>query len=210
MLDVVREKWGLWRSSKRGFTTRFNKNRLRPAADRPDIDDIIVSRKLERGGNLQKARLRFYPSIDVDYGKLFAGKMEGTLEEADELLLQMGYRNNPTSYVEVTDEHGPDDGSYARQIVTEAGGGIDTPSILPSPSVFRRVKRQIHVTVYQVNDEVHFLAHDEISAWLQPVRHVIVGDTESRIGVRDFRDDWFDEFDEELGGKQEVNWQTTH
>lgn len=206
----VRDKLRLWSSRKRGIKSRFFSDVNIPAADREDVPNVMVSTKLERGDLLQKARLRRYPSIDVDKTALFAGHIDTDLEEAENLLLEMGFRNNPTAYVEVTEENGPDDGSYSLQLVTETGGRLDIPRITAQPSFWKRAKRQIHVTLFKVGRGVEFLAHEEISAWLQPTRHVVVGDASPSIGVRDFRDAWYDEFGEELPGKNEVIWQTTH
>lgn len=203
------EKASLWRDTELGLKSRLTSEAHKPAVDR-DIPQVQLDAKLQRGDLSQKARLRFYPSIDVDYDRLFAGKVDAGLEEATDALRALGFRNNPTAYVEVTDQYGPDDGSYSRQFITETGRRFDRPVLLNRPTLLHRLKRQIHITVYLINGETHFLAHEEKSAWLQPARHVAVNDVSARIGVRDFRDVWFDEFGEELGGKNQVRWDTTH
>lgn len=204
------KKINLWRDAEKGFKTRFNAKVKDSAVERADVPDVLVQTKIKRGDRLQQARLRFYPSIDVDREKLFAGRMDGDISDAEDRLVAMGYRNNPTAYVEVTDKNGPDDGSYSRNFITETGGRFDIPRVNQQPSLFRRVKRQIHVTLYDVPDGVEFLAHEEQSAWLQPARHVVANDAEAEVGVRDFRDNWWDEFGEELGGRDDVQWDTAH
>lgn len=205
-----RDKGRLWLSRKRGVKSRIFSDTKRPAAVRDDIPAILTQKKLERGDALQKARLRYYPSIDVSKPMLFAGEIEGSIEDAEDRLINLGFRNNPTAYVEITEEHGPDDGSYSLQLISETGGRYDIPRITNQPSYWKRTKRQIHVTLYDVNEKVLFLAHEEVSAWLQPARHVVAGDATARIGVRDFRDIWFDQFGEELPGKSNVFWSTSH
>lgn len=199
----------MWRDGTKGVKTRFNASLLDPPRQR-DLDQTLIDEKVERGDLLQKARLRRYPSIDVDYDRLFAGKIEGDIDDGKKALRSIGFRNNPTAYVEVTEEHGPDEGSYSRQIVTETGRRFDLPVLTDRVTFLHRLKEQIHVTIYQVEDEVHFLAHRERSAWLQPGRHIVDGDVSARRGVRDFRDVWFDETGSELGGKEQVTWDTTH
>lgn len=210
MANPARTKLKLWTSRKRGIKSRIFSDAREAVAARDDIPNILVKKKIDRGDNLQKARLRYYPSINVDYNLLFAGKTEVGLDETEDLLLEMGFRNNPTAYVEVTEKHGPDDGSYSLQHITETGGRLDIPRISQQPSYWKRAKRQIHVTLYQTPSGTEMLAHEEISAWLQPARHVVAGDVTARVGVRDFRDLWSDEFDEELGGRGQVFWDTTH
>lgn len=210
MATPIRNKLFLWRSSRRGLKSRFSDDVKSPAISRDDIPDVQVSSKIKRGGNLQELRLRYYPSIDVNKDEMFAGRMEGDLEDARDRLFDLGFRNNPTAYVEITDEHGPDDGSYSKQVITEDGTTHDIPRITQQPSFWKRLKEQFHITVYQLDGEVLFLAHKEVSAWLQPARHLIKNDASKRIGVRDFRDQWYDEFGEELGGKGDVLWETTH
>lgn len=170
-----------------------------PAVDK-DIDEDLLQTKLNRGSFQQRIRLEYYPSIEVDTSTLYAGTFYGSKEELVGKLFQMGYRNNPTAYVEVTDRFGPDDGSFAKHKVEEDVGfphaNIDRPlGILP---VWNRVKSQTHATVYVDGDKVHILAHQEVSAPLQPVRHLSVSDSNARIGIREFKEDWFDEFGERL------------
>lgn len=203
-------KFQLWRQEGVGFKSRFNTELQPPVIDRDDISSIIVNNKIERGDLLQKIRLRRAPSINVDRARLFAGMVPGSKEDAENALLQMGFRSNPTAYVEVTEQHGPDDGSYALVEVTETGANVDVPQFAARPSFYKRMKRQIHVVIYEVESGVLFLTHDERSAWLQPMRHVFVNDASARVGVRDFRDLWFDTFGEELRGKSQVAWNTTH
>lgn len=206
----VKEKFNLWRDANKGFKSRFMNAAKDPAAKRDDLPDLQVQMKMERGDKLQEARLKRYPSIDVDRDKLLAGTIPGDLEEAEDRLNTLGFRNNPTAYVEVTEENGPDDGSYSRQIVTETGGRLDIPRVTNQPLFFRRVKDQIHLALYELQDEVEVLAHRERSAWLQPARHVLVNDASARRGVRDLRDIWFDEFEEEMPGQDLTNWETSH
>lgn len=210
MTTPLRNKLYLWRSSRRGIKSRFSDDVKLPALKRDDLPDIQVTNKVKRGDQLQKARLKYYPTIDVDKDKLYAGEIDGSLDDAIDKLLQLGFRNNPTAYVEVTDEYGPDDGSYSLQQISEDGTNQDIPRISKQPTVWKRTKLQFHVTLYELSNKVVFLSHKEISAWLQPARHVWEGDVSARIGVRDFRDMWFDEFDEELDGKEKVSWDTTH
>lgn len=210
MASPMRNKLLLWSSRKRGLKSRFTGEVKQAVQSRTDVAQPIVQNKMERGDRLQSLRLRYYPSIDVDRAKHFAGRVEGDLDDAQDMLHELGFRNNPTAYVEVTDEYGPDDGSYSLQYITEDGTRLNIPRLTQQPSLFKRLKRQIHVTVYELDDEVEFLAHEEISAWLQPARHVVKGDATAKIGIRDFRDEWFDEFGEELPGREEVRWPTAH
>ena len=210
MATPFRNKLYLWRSSQRGIKSRVLDEVSAPVLQRNDIPDVQVSNKVKRGSRLQKLRLYFYPSIDVDKSKLYAGEMSGSLDDAKEKLFDMGFRNNPTAYVEVTDEHGPDDGSYSLHQISEDGTRKDIPRITSQPTIWKRTKLQFHVAVYELLDRVIFLCHKEISAWLQPARHVWKNDVSARIGVRDFRDRWFDEFEQELDGKQKVKWETMH
>lgn len=210
MARPILTKFNLWRDVNKGFKTRFSNKLEEPPEDREDIRPTVVQNKIERGTRLQKLRLRFYPSINVNRENLFAGRVDSNLDEATDALIDLGFRNNPTAYVEVTDEHGPDEGSYAKQIVTETGGRFNIPQAVLRPAVFRRVKDQIHVTVYSTDDGVEYLAHREQSAWLQPARHVVVNNADARRGVRDFRDVWFDEFEFELPAKDEVKWDVSN
>jgi len=202
----IRNKLKLWISKNRGAKSRFTSGVKKPAQERDDIPDVVVANKIKRGDLLQEARLRFYPSINVDKKRLYAGEIRGDLDDAINILNSIGYRNNPTAYVEVTEEHGPDDGSYSRQIITEDDARLDIPQFVPSPAIYKRLKRQNHITIYQVGEKIIFLAHEEISAWLQPARHVVQGDATARIGVRNFRNRYFDELGEELPGKENVLW----
>lgn len=200
----------LWRSGRRGIKSRLNSSVSKPAAARDDIPDVVVSNKAKRGDTLQRLRLMYYPSIDVDKDKLYAGEIEDDISDAENRLLDLGFRNNPTAYVEVTEEHGPDDGSYSLQRISEDGSRADIPRITQQPSYWKRTKLQFHITLYELQEKVIFLCHKEISAWLQPARHVWNSDASARIGVRDFRDMWYDEFEEELPGKDLTMWDTTH
>lgn len=209
MASPLFEKYRLWRESGKGIKS-LRDSQLKPSVvDRDSIASATKEVKLSRGDRLQRARLNYYPSIDVDRDQLYAGYIEGDLEDAEDALVEMGYRNNPTAYVEVTEENGPDDGSYARQRITETGGG-DRLHLTNHPTFFKRKKEQIHVVLFKVGDRVEFLAHEERSAWLQPMLHLTVNNAKARVGVRDFRNDWYDEFGEELNGKNETNWDTTN
>lgn len=147
----------------------------------------------------------------MDRDALFAGRLETSdLDEVEDMLVKLGFRNNPTAYVEVTEEHGPDDGSYSRTFLTETAGRYDIPKAVQTPTIYKRKKEQLHVTLYQLKDSVEILCHEERSAWLQPAQHIVKNDKSARIGVRDFRDVWFDNFGEELPGKEEVEWETTN
>lgn len=200
------EKFNLWMSRRGEMRGRLAKGTKKPALKRDDISDIDIQSKVNRGSKSQELRLRYYPTIDVDYDKLYAGYIEGDLSDAKRKLNSLGYRNNPTAYVEVTEEYGPDEGSYARQEVTETGVRFDIPIPHNHPTLFRRKKEQVHVCLFNVGDEVHFLAHKETSAWLQPARHVTINQSSARIGIRELRNDWKDHFGDELGGGDEVNW----
>lgn len=204
------EKFKLWRETGKGFKTRLSGDLEPPVVTRDDVATATIEPSISRGDAAQKLRLRYYPSIDVDRDELFAGYIEGDLEEAEERLFSLGYRNNPTAYVEVTEENGPDDGSYARQYVTEAQVGRGREHLTNFPTFWKRIKRQIHVCLWEVEDRVEFLAHDEKSAWLQPMLHVKIPDVKARRGVQEFRMDWYEEFDEELPGREDVNWETIY
>lgn len=210
MSTPVRNKLFLWRSSRRGIKSRFSDDVKSPVARRDDIPDIQVTNKKKRGDALQKARLEYYPSINVDKDMLYAGEIKGSLDDARDKLMQMGFRNNPTAYVEVTEEHGPDDGSFSLQQISEDGTKFDVIRVTKQPSFWKRTKLQFHTVLYDVEDRVIFLCHKEISAWLQPARHVWDSDVSAEIGVRDFRDMWYDEFESELDGKDKVMWDSTH
>lgn len=197
MTRPIRHKLGLWRDTSKGVKSQLKDSVKDPALKRSDIRTSIVQQKMDRGDRAQAARLRFYPSIDVDLQKLYAGSIEGDLEDAKGALMEAGFRNGPLAYVEVTEEFGPDDGSFWLHIITETG---KFPIVENRLSLFRRVKDQIHVVTWldEDRDMVHFGAHREQSAPLQPARHAIINDANARRGVRDFRNKWFDEFGREL------------
>jgi hypothetical protein len=189
-------RYDLW--IKKGLTLTDRLNAV-PAVDR-DIDPGLTEKKINRGGFQQQLRLKYYPSIKVDFDSLYAGTFRGSKEELVNKLFDMGYRNNPTSYVEVTDEFGPDDGSFAKHKVEEDVGfphlNIDRPlGILP---IWNRVKHQTQVVIYVDGEEIHMLAHEETSAPLQPMRHLTIQQTDAVIGIRELREDWFDQFDTKL------------
>jgi hypothetical protein len=208
MATPIRNKGRLWVSRNRGIKSRIFGGAKPSALNRDDIPDVQVTSKIKRGDLLQELRLKYYPSIDVDLRNLYAGEMPGaSLSDAENRLVDLGYRNNPTAYVEVTDEHGPDDGSYSRQKITEDGGRLDIPQVTNQPAYWKRLKLQNHITLYELSGGVIFLAHEEVSAWLQPARHVVDNEASARIGVREFRQAWFDEFNEELRGKKNVKWE---
>lgn len=210
MTGPIREKINLWRDVNKGFKTRFSNKLNEPVIQRNDLEQELIQNKIERGDRLQKLRLRFNPSVDINLEKNFAGKVDDDLDEIINTLVEMGFRNNPTSYVEVSEEHGPDDGSYSRQIITETAGRFNIPQLVLRPAIYRRKKRQVHVVLYETDNGIIIAAHEEQSAWLQPARHVIINDASARIGVRKFRNQWFDEFKSELPGKDEVIWEVAH
>lgn len=188
----------LWRDKGLTLTDRLE---LQTAQQRTESE--VFNRKVERGDISQELRLKYYPSIAVDrveFSKMYAGSIDGDLEKAEDLLFEMGFRNNPTAYVEVTDQFGPDDGSYARQFITEDSEfpylGVSRP--LGVVAWWNRIKLQYHVAVFvdTQRDMVHILCHREPSAWLQPARHISISEGNAEIGVRDFRDFWKDEFGE--------------
>jgi hypothetical protein len=173
-----------------------------PAIQRDSISQSTLDRKIERGDISQKLRLRYYPSIEIKFDNMYAGSFKGSLDELEEKLFAAGYRNNPTAYVEISDEYGPDDGSYARQRITESQEFPYLGRGRPFGVVtwWNRVKEQVHVTAFveEDSDWIHLLAHMESSAWLQPVRHVTVSEGNAEIGVREFREAWRDEHGEAL------------
>jgi len=186
----------LWTDKGLTITDRL---KTKPAIER-DIEPALLEQKLQRGDLLQKIRLRRYPSIEVDFNELYAGTYRGSLDELEQKLFQIGYRNNPSSYVEVTDKLGPDDSSYLRLIIKEDTEfphlNIDRPlGMIP---LYNRVKLQNHITTFVDGDVVHILAHQEASAWLQPLRHLTVSEGKAEIGIREFRQAWKDQFGEEL------------
>jgi len=182
----------LWREKGLTLTDRF---KTKSAVDR-DIEPALLQEKLQRGDLAQEARLKYYPSIEVSFDALYAGTFRGSKRELEQRMFDMGYRNNPTAYVEITDRLGPDDGSYAQQIIKEDTDfphlNIDRP--INDVPVWNRIKLQNHATIFKEG----ILAHQETSAWLQPARHLTVSEANARIGIREFRDSWFDEFGESL------------
>jgi hypothetical protein len=209
MATPYKNKARLWISRSRGLKSPILGDTKSPALERDDIPDVQVTNKIKRGDLAQELRLRYYPTVDINLNEYYAGEIPGaTIDDVTNRLLQMGMRNNPTAYVEVTDEYGPDDASYAKQFITEDGSRIDVPQISAQPTFWKRLKNQYHVVLYDVNDSIILACHKEVSAWLQPARHVAQPGVSGRLGVRDFRQMWFDEFDEELPGKQNVKWRT--
>lgn len=203
-------KLSMWREANKGLKSRLTNKVKDPALQREEVPDVFAKESFRRGDTLQKARLRFYPSIDVEHQRVYAGTYDGSLSELEDKLVAIGARNNPTAYVEITEENGPDDGSYSILFITETGGGPDVPRARNTPSIFRRVKDQIHLVLWKTSEGVDIGAHREQHAWLQPARHAAVNDANAGTGIRDFRDMWFDEFGEELPGKDDVKWETTH
>lgn len=197
MAGPIRDKINLWRDSERGLKSRLNTQVNPPALDRDDVLTSLAQEKLERGDRIQRWRLENYPSIDVNFDTVYAGSIEGTAEDAQELLMDIGFRNGPFAYVEVTDEFGPDDGSYWLHIITETG---KFPVIENRLGLFRRIKDQVHVAVWEDQERglTHLGAHREQSALLQPARHVTLNDSNAQRGVRDLRDKFKDELGEEL------------
>lgn len=213
MTRPIIQKFNLWRDRNKGLKNRLSSDLKGSALDRTDVPTIRVREKMDRGDRVQRARLERYPSIDVDKEALYAGEIEGDLDDAEDLLEDLGYRNNPTAYVEITDEDGPDDGSYSKQFITESGqtGRKDIPALLGGmPQLYRRVKEQVHVVVFEQEDTVEFLTHRERSTFLQPMRHVVIPEANARKGVRDFRNDFYDEAGVELKGKEKVKWEVAH
>jgi len=220
-MSNITEKLALWIDTDKGLKSRINTKK--PVVARSDIPQVKTQRSLDRGERLQRARLRRYPSLDVNHRELFAGWLPNTLDQALETLYEVGFRDNPTAYVEVSDELGPDDWSLSLQSVTETGGDRIVPQITSRVRHYRRMKRQIHLALYSVKesdseysmfdstaDEITVVyAHEERSAWLQPMRHVTVNNSSARVGVRDFREKWYDETGSELPGKDSVKWRVS-
>jgi len=204
------DKFRLWTDMNKGLKSRLSSELKSPVASRADVSTQAVNNAIDRGSRVQKLRLKHYPSIDVNADKLYAGEMEGSLSDAEDKLTKMGFRNDPTAYVEVTNKYGPDEGSYSRQMVSETGARFNRPTLIGTPSVLRRVKDQVHVTIQKVDSKVIFLAHREQSAWLEPARHVLVNDASARRGTLDFRDIWYFTFDESLSGEEKVSWPTAY
>lgn len=191
----------LWKKKGLTLTDRLD---VPTASGRSNVPQEVLDRKYERGDVVQQARLKFYPSIDISdkFASFYAGSFNGTREELEDRLFKIGYRNNPTAYVEVSERFGPDDGSFARNRITESQEfpylGVGRPFGIVT--WWNRVKEQVHVTYFidEEMDLIHLAAHIEASAWLQPARHLTVSEGDGHIGVREFRQDWKDEYDEEL------------
>lgn len=197
MTGPIRQKLSYWLDESKGAKTRLNSDLGDPVSEREDVSQSNLSTKIDRGDRVQKARLKFYPSIEIDFKSLYAGSINGGLRQAEKKLYDMGFRNGPLAYVEITDEYGPDDGSYWKQKITETG---KFPFIDNRISAFRRVKDQIHTCIFvdEGDNMVHFTAHREQSSLLQPARHLYVGEGEGYRGVRGFRAVWYDTFGEAL------------
>jgi hypothetical protein len=197
MTGPLRSKTRLWRESSKGIKSRFTNAAKDPPLKRDDVRTSLVQDKINRGGILQRLRLSRYPSIDVDFSRVYAGSIEGDKEEAKNKLMQAGFRNGPLAYVEVTDRFGPDDGSFWLHVITETG---KFPFIENRTGLFRRVKDQIHVVVWEDPERslTHLGAHREQSALLQPARHTAINDSNAMRGERDLRNKWIDTFGEEL------------
>lgn len=197
MTGPFRTKLRLWRESSKGIKSQITSAVKEPAFKRPDIRTSMVQAKMQRGDRVQSLRLRYYPSIDVDFEQVYAGSIQGDLDDAKELLMEAGFRNGPFAYVEVTDEFGPDDGSFWLHVITETG---KYPVIENRLGLFRRIKDQIHVVTWLDEDRgmVHFGAHREKSAALQPARHAVINDADANRGIRDLNNKLSDEFGFEL------------
>lgn len=193
MAGPLRTKLQLWRESSKGLKSQFTNSVKEPVFRRSDINTAMVQERMERGDRIQKIRLRRYPSIDIEFDRVYAGSIEGDLDDAREILMDAGFRNGPFAYVEVTDEFGPDDGSYWLHIITETG---KYPLVENRLGIFRRIKDQIHVVTWEDKERgmVHFGAHREQSAALQPARHAVINDADARRGVRDLNNKLDDEF----------------
>jgi len=210
MGSPLKDKAKLWLSRNRGLKSRVLADVKKPVAHRQDVKQLQVRQSVRRGNEMQKLRLKYYPSIDIPYNKLFSGKIKGTLGDAEDKLVNLGFRNDPTAYVEVTKEYGPDNGSFSKQYISETGGRIDIPRVTQQPTFWKRTKEQVHTTCFEVGDEIHFCTHKELSAWLEPARHVFANDVSARQGVQQFRWMWFNEYDEELGGKNDIHWKSEY
>jgi len=197
MGDIDESKIELWK--KKGLTLRDRLNADPPATSVESISQDLLDQKLERGDILQELRLKYYPTIDLTEKKddYYVGSFSGTLEELEDMLFSIGYRNNPTAYVEVMDGLGPDDGSYARVEVTESQEfpylGIGRPFGIVT--WWNRIKEQNHLTTFVEDDYVHVFVHKEASAWLQPIRHLTVSEG-SDIGGEEFSLRWEEKYDE--------------
>lgn len=210
MARPLLDKLELWRDRSNGIKSRLHSELKSPVVRRNDVPQLVVTDKSSRADLGQRLRLQYYPSIDIPKDSLYAGFIEGELDDAQEFLRDLGFRSNPTAYVEVTEEDGPDDGSYARNVVSETGRRVDVPTLGGYPGILTRTKEQNHVVMFVQDEIVEFLAHKEPSAWLQPARHLALKKGEARRGVRDFRDLVYDETGSELPGKQKVQWEVSH
>lgn len=196
MSGISKSKIDLWR--EKGLTLQGRLNADPPAVDRDGIPKDVLDDKIQRGDITQELRLRYYPTIDLTEKKenYYAGTFEGTLEELEDKLYNIGYRNNPTAYVEVMDGLGPDDGSYARVEITESQEfpylGISRP--FGVVTWWNRLKEQNHLTTFVDGDQVHVFVHKEASAWLQPIRHVTVSEGDD-IGSDEFDIRWDNEYE---------------
>lgn len=199
MSDIDKSKIEMWK--QKGLTLRDRLNAGPPAAKRDSISAETLDEKTQRGDIAQELRLKYYPSINLTDKKenYYAGTFKGSLSELEDLLFDIGYRNNPTSYVEIIDGLGPDDGSYARVEITESQQfpylGIGRPFGLVN--WWNRIKEQNHLTTFvdEDNEQVHVFVHKEASAWLQPIRHVTVSEGDD-IGSDEFLLRWNDKYDE--------------
>jgi len=205
MTDIDDTKLEMWK--KKGLTLRARMDANPPAVDRGDIPEDTLEEKLERGDILQKLRLRYYPTVNLTGKKstYYVGSFEGTLDKLEDLIYDIGYRNNPTAYVEVMGGLGTDDGSYARVEITESQEfpylGISRP--FGVVTWWNRVKEQNHLTTFVDGDYVHIFVHKEASAWLQPIRHVTVSEGDG-IGSEEFELRWNDNYDIELKNKLDL------
>lgn len=197
MAGPLRTKLQIWRESSKGLKSRLDDNVKDSALNRTDVRTSLVENKIDRGNRVQSARLKFYPSIDVDFETVYAGSIEGSTKDAKDALMQIGFRNGPLGYVEVTEEFGPDDGSFWLHIVSETG---KFPFIDNRVGAFRRIKDQIHTVIWEDKDRgmTHLGAHRERSAILQPARHAVIRKGDAARGVRDLRNKWSDELGEGL------------
>lgn len=201
MAGPLRTKVRLLRDKSVGFKSRFHQDIKRPVFERPDIRTSMVQEKIDRGDRIQEARLRRYPSINVDFEKVYAGSVpldeDMDLDPVENAIFTAGFRNGPFAYVEVTEEFGPDDGSYWLHVITETG---KFPVVENRAGLFRRIKDQIHVVVWTDSERkmAHFGAHREQAALLQPARHVLINEADASRGIRDFRNKWEDTFGDTL------------
>ncbi|EGQ44204.1 MAG: hypothetical protein J07AB43_02630 [Candidatus Nanosalina sp. J07AB43] len=199
MSDIDQSKIEMWR--EKGLTLRSRLNADPPPVDRDDIPQSTLQNKIERGDVIQELRLRFYPSIGLTERKndYYAGSFRGSIDEFEDKAYSIGYRNNPTAYVEIIDGLGPDDGSYARIEITESQEfpylGFDRPFGIVT--WWNRVKEQNHLTTFidEEEDLVHIFVHKEASAWLQPIRHATVSEGDN-IGAKEFTLRWEDNYEQ--------------